>query len=75
MEGAHFIKTGELLDLSEQQFVDCARRADGCVDGNPFWAFFYAKFYAQVLEIDYPYKAASVKNCLVDKRKGIVKVQ
>jgi C1A family cysteine protease len=33
IEGAHFITTGKLLDLSEQQFVDCDDRSFGCNGG------------------------------------------
>ena len=33
IEGAHFIKTGELLSLSEQQFVDCDTVSEGCDGG------------------------------------------
>jgi len=29
LEGAHFVKTGELLSFSEQQLVDCAGRTHG----------------------------------------------
>ena len=33
IEGEHFIKTGELLKLSEQQFVDCDTASYGCNGG------------------------------------------
>ena len=33
IEGAHFLKTGKLLSLAEQQFVDCDTRSYGCNGG------------------------------------------
>ena len=33
MEGAHFVKSGELLKLSEQQCVDCDTESYGCGGG------------------------------------------
>ena len=33
VEGAHFISTGKLLSLSEQQFVDCDTKPYGCNGG------------------------------------------
>ena len=33
IEGAHFITTGKLLSLSEQQFVDCDTSSYGCNGG------------------------------------------
>lgn len=56
LEGAHFIKTGELKSFSEQQFVDCVRSCHGCNGGNANLAFRYAKTHDVCLEADYPYK-------------------
>ena len=33
VEGAHFLATGNLLSLSEQQFVDCDTKSYGCNGG------------------------------------------
>jgi len=33
IEGAHFVKTGKLLPLAEQQFVDCDTSSYGCGGG------------------------------------------
>lgn len=59
MEGAHFLKTGKLLKLSEQQCVDCADKAQGCRGGFQTDCFEYAEYEAMDLETDYPYTAFS----------------
>ena len=33
IEGHNFVKTGQLLDLAEQQFVDCDTTSGGCNGG------------------------------------------
>jgi C1A family cysteine protease len=71
MEGEHFIKTGSLLKLSEQQFVDCVPKSDGCDGGLEMWAFMYAKANPQELENDYGYTAKTQK-CKANKVKEVV---
>jgi C1A family cysteine protease len=72
MEGAHFVASGELLKLSEQQFVDCDRQYDqGCNGGLALYAFEYAKTHAIELESDYPYTATD-DSCKEDSSKGQV---
>lgn len=61
MEGSHFLNKGELLKLSEQQFVDCDPQSDGCDGGLEMYAFEYAKKNGQELEKNYPYKAKTEK--------------
>jgi len=39
MEGDHFIKTGKLLKLSEQNLVDCDPNSSGCNGGLEMYAF------------------------------------
>jgi len=57
IEGAHFIATGNLLSLSEQQFVDCDTTSFGCNGGWQYAAFEYAETNAEDLESDYTYTA------------------
>jgi cathepsin L len=35
VEGDHFIRAGTLIDLSEQELVDCTRSGSGCGGGSP----------------------------------------
>jgi C1A family cysteine protease len=74
MEGAHFVKTGELIKLSEEQFVDCVDDCDGCEGGLEMYAFEYAEKNAQELETSYPYKAGNGKSgrCKFEKSEGVV---
>lgn len=79
MEGAHFIKTGNLVKLSEQQFVDCSKEGDnnGCKGGEPQKAFEYATTNPIELETDYPYTSGDGTEtgvCSADKTKGAVSV-
>jgi len=59
MEGANFIKTGSLISLSEQNFVDCDDNGDhGCFGGLMDNAFEWAKGNGGVCsEAAYPYTA------------------
>ena len=59
IESAHFLKTGKLLKLAEQQLVDCAGAEgnEGCNGGLEVWAFQYAEKQGMELESTYPYTA------------------
>jgi len=73
MEGAHFIKTGNLVSLSEQQLVDCSMLNHGCNGGSMALAFMYAKKHPLETETDYPYTATSgLFRCKYNKDKGVV---
>lgn len=74
IEGAHAIKTGELLDLAEQQLVDCAAACHGCNGGWQYEAFRYLGYTKQETTSDYPYTAKTGTTCNYDKTKGKVSV-
>jgi len=78
VEGAHFLKTGELVSLSEQQLVDCDHECDdeetsvcdaGCNGGLMTSAYKYIlKSGGLQKESDYPYQGVDGK-CHFDKSK------
>jgi KDEL-tailed cysteine endopeptidase len=74
VEGAHFITTGKLLSLSEQQFVDCDTASYGCQGGWQSNAFKYAEKQAEDLESDYVYTART-QTCSASKYTGQVSVK
>lgn len=64
MEGAHFLKTGKLIKLSEQQCLDCSDYGS-CGGGNQSDCFEYAEDMAIETEEAYPY--TNFKNSCWDK--------
>lgn len=64
LEGAHFIKTGELVSLSEQELVDCDIHDKGCNGGLMDIAFeFDEKGRGICTEEGYPYEAVRHTSC------------
>lgn len=64
LEGAKFIKTGELVALSEQNLLDCDDQDMGCSGGLMDNAFkFDEKNGGLCSENDYPYLAKQGKEC------------
>merc|ERR1712110_233143 len=57
LEGAWEIASGNLVSLSEQQFVDCDKVDSGCNGGLMDNAFQFAENNAICTETSYPYKA------------------
>ncbi|KAJ1440983.1 Peptidase C1A, papain C-terminal [Sesbania bispinosa] len=79
LEGAHFLATGELVSLSEQQLVDCDHECDpdepgscdsGCNGGLMNSAFEYILKSGGIMrEEDYPYSGNDRGTCNFDKTK------
>ncbi|TYI35800.1 hypothetical protein ES332_A03G101500v1 [Gossypium tomentosum] len=79
LEGAHYLATGELVSLSEQQLVDCDHECDpqqygacdsGCNGGLMTSAFEYTlKVGGLEREKDYPYTGNDRGPCKFDKTK------
>ena len=74
IEGDHFIQTGDLLKLSEQNLVDCDTHSNGCDGGLEVSAFKYVEKHAQESEHDYPYKGHDSR-CRWTSRRGKVTVK
>jgi len=79
IEGANAIKTGNLLDLSEQQLVDCSHEGplddpnQGCHGGWMDSAFEYVVKTPLETEAQYPYKAVD-QVCNANPALGAVKL-
>lgn len=64
LEGAKYVKTGELVALSEQNLLDCDHKDLGCSGGLMDNAFkFDEKSGGLCSEADYPYEAVQGKVC------------
>ncbi|KAL7738276.1 hypothetical protein ACLKA6_006607 [Drosophila palustris] len=84
LEGQHFVKTRQLISLSEQNLLDCSNRPPynngGCKGGDYVRAFRYVQDNGGIdTESSYPYKAVQ-QPCRFDKRyvgatvRGIVRI-
>merc|ERR1712232_1447551 len=76
LEGAWEIANGNLVSLSEQQFVDCDKVDSGCNGGLMDNAFQFAENNAICTETSYPYKAVGgsckASSCTTGIPKGSV---
>ena len=63
MEGAYYLKTGELLSFSEQELVDCSGSFGnhGCNGGLMDYGFEFALENGMCTEAEEPYKAVDMK--------------
>ncbi|EFJ19551.1 hypothetical protein SELMODRAFT_110288, partial [Selaginella moellendorffii] len=61
VEGAHFLKSRELISLREEQLVDCDRMDGGCKGGDMLNAYEYIKAKGLEAEEDYPYQEENYK--------------
>jgi len=57
IEAHHFIKSGKLVSLSEQQLVDCDKTSHGCNGGSKNGAMAFTKTHGLATETQYPYTA------------------
>merc|ERR1719337_773849 len=57
LEGAWEIASGNLVSMSEQQFVDCDKSSMGCNGGNMNTAIAWAEKQTVATETSYPYTA------------------
>ena len=77
LEGAWQIANGNLVSLSEQQLVDCAKNGNmGCQGGSMDLAFEYLEKHAVCKETSYPYLAKQgschESNCSVAVPQGSI---
>ena len=69
LESHHYLKTGKMVNISEQQLVDCAGRFNnhGCNGGLPSQAFEYIRYNGGIdSESAYAYTAKTGTKCLYD---------
>jgi hypothetical protein len=63
LEGRYKIKTGEMIELSEQEIVDCSRENNGCVGGLPHKVFQYIQKNDISFMKDYRFDQSRDKIC------------
>ena len=72
LESAYFIKSGNLVDFSPQQIIDCTTNLKnlGCKGGFVEYAYEYFKTFKAMDLTAYPYTALD-GNCTYNKKKGL----
>jgi C1A family cysteine protease len=66
LESHNFIKTGKLVNLSEQQMIDCSKENLGCSGGFSSKAFSYLAQNEIATTLSYPYRGKRGE-CLFDR--------
>ncbi|CAG9566499.1 unnamed protein product [Danaus chrysippus] len=75
VESINAIKTGKLIDVSEQQLVDCDIGYDlGCLGGLAWVAMSYFRQYGAMSLKSYPY-VAKEGSCHYDSRKVVIRLK
>ena len=76
VEYAHFMETGSLPDLSEQQLLDCTQiyGNKGCLGGAMDGALRYAQDHGVMFEEDYPYTGLTRVGCKANWAKETVRI-
>lgn len=73
VEAAHFIRTGQILQFSEQQILSCSNSYGnlGCQGGRAWAAFSYLRDQGAMKRSDYPYTGVGTDDCKYDRSKSI----
>merc|ERR1719253_18322 len=75
IEGVNFLKTKQLVSLSEQELVDCDKKTgnEGCSGGLPTNAFkdLVGQKLGMELETDYPYKGSNGQCAAVSAKEKV----
>ncbi|CAG9566496.1 unnamed protein product [Danaus chrysippus] len=74
VESINAIKTGKLIDVSEQQLVDCDKQDNGCGGGYPWNAMRYFRESGAMSLKSYPYVATS-ENCRYDSSEVVIRLK
>ncbi|XP_061377341.1 uncharacterized protein LOC133319187 [Danaus plexippus] len=74
VESIHAIKTGKLIDVSEQQLLDCDKNDSGCSGGLPWNAMRYFVANGAMSLKSYPYVAKEGK-CRYDSSKVEIRLK
>lgn len=73
IEGAHFAHTGELIEIAEQQLMDCSTGGifgnHGCSGGYVTKAFKYYYDNPAILDTEYPYRTKKSHRCHSDEHE------
>lgn len=76
VEGLHAIKTGSLVDFSEQNLIECSTNGpnSGCAGGDPDAAYDYVTFAGIQTTKDYPYLGVDGR-CKNDFTKEVYQIR